>query len=136
MLKLGTLVHWEWFKQTQNVSYSTKIYTVLFYNLTSEDITHHLLTHLMSKSWVLLIIEKCFNQTHSVRYSMNIDIVMFYYFTSEKVDTKCKIIYCARFGYFWPLKSGLSGHIVLSITRWLIQFCFIIWLVKKSDTQC
>ena len=136
MLKLGTFASWKWFKHTHSICYSKKIDTVMLYHLTSEDIRHYVLAELLILSWVFLIFQRLFKQTQCVTYSMKIDIVMFKFWPVNKTDTQCYLIYCVKVVCSSQLKSGLSRHTVLDITQIIIQLCFILLPVNKSDTMC
>ena len=136
MLKLGTLVTSNFFKETHSFRYSINTDTVLYYHLTGEDSKQSLLDNLQHLSLVILIIEKWFRQTHSVYYSMKIDMFMFYYLNNEKVDTFCYLIFYVKFGYFWLLKICWNRHDVLAIPLLIMQFCYFIQPKYKVDTMC
>ena len=126
----------KWFKKTHCAIYSTNIDTVLCYHLTIEDSRHCVLSDLLCWSWVILTIESGLIR-HTVLYiPRRLIQLCFIIWPVEKSDTMCKLIYCAKVGYFWKLKTGLSRHTVLDISQRIIQFCFVIWPVKIADTMC
>ena len=135
MLKLRTFGPWMWFKPTHCVSYSTKIDTFLFDNLTSKKTgtTCYLITVLklgIIGHWRLI------KQTHCVRYYTEIDTVMFWYFTNDKIRHYVldNLLYssCVVLAIENRFKQTHCGSYSTKNGKYL----FIFWLVKREDTMC
>ena len=113
------------FKQTHCDRYYTNIDIFMLHYLTSEDIRHYVLDHLLCKVGYFLPLKSCLSR-HTVLAILRISIQLCCNIWPVKiVDSMCYLIYCVKVGYFWPLKSGLIRHLVLAIPPRLIHYVAI-----------